>query len=327
MAFKLYTSADADAPILENTEGSLLNILRKCLVQGYGNQDPVGWEEQIHADNQRGAFKSSDPSSPQHWFYIDDSKSGAIATVAYARAAFDFDGWDENEEPKFVDPYPTLTQESDGVVFHKSNTSTGGNEWAVIADEKTVWWLSTPRGATPLTSWSTGSFDNFVQLQGFGDTVSLYDHPAPCFIAGGERNGNPINTPEVIQANGQPHATTTNDEFYLPGSADLSDLSVRARTFVESGNMGRAPRTADIDSILTEPRYYFGGGRVERLRGLESAICLVDTQPDYEAVFGVPGNPGITTIGEGESQRLFVINGRLNNSDSGLIVFNMNGDD
>lgn len=328
MAFTLYTSEDADAPVLEDAAGSLLNILRKCLVQGYGDQSPAGWAEQINADNVRGAFQSQDPASPQHWFYIDDSKTGSITTVAYARAAFDFNGWDGSDEPDFVDPYPTVAQEADGLVFHKSHTDTGGNEWAVIADGRTCWWASTPRGATPMTNWTTGAFDLFVQLQGFGDTVSELNHPSPCFIAGGREDSSPINSATILDDDGKTDsATALNDHFYLPGNYDLSSLSILAGAFVRSGGIAIGPRTGDVPVILTRPRHYFGGQRVERLRGLQDAWCVLNTQAEYEAVFGLPdaGNPGLLTIGTGEGERLFIINGRIDTSnENALIAFNLN---
>jgi hypothetical protein len=39
----VYRSSDPGAPVFENTMSSMLNILRKCLVDGYGTKLPLGW--------------------------------------------------------------------------------------------------------------------------------------------------------------------------------------------------------------------------------------------------------------------------------------------
>ena len=50
---KVYKSTDTDAPQISlvnpSGAGSFNNVLRKCLVEGYGSKDPAGWTEETTA--------------------------------------------------------------------------------------------------------------------------------------------------------------------------------------------------------------------------------------------------------------------------------------
>ena len=47
---KVFRSTDSDAPaMIVNVAGSFNNVLRKCLVEGYGSKDPAGWTEETTA--------------------------------------------------------------------------------------------------------------------------------------------------------------------------------------------------------------------------------------------------------------------------------------
>ena len=41
MAVTVYRSTDASAPLLTNSNGSLIAVLRACLVDGYGSKPPA----------------------------------------------------------------------------------------------------------------------------------------------------------------------------------------------------------------------------------------------------------------------------------------------
>ena len=60
MAVTIYTSDDAGAPVLDGTNGSLINLLDKCLVTGYGSKaavdKPVKFNQNMMVINMSSAF-------------------------------------------------------------------------------------------------------------------------------------------------------------------------------------------------------------------------------------------------------------------------------
>lgn len=74
MVVKLYSSTDANAPQLSIVnDGSLINILRGCLVDGYGTRTPVGWTMPFSdLVNNIVAFKPIDVNVDVH-IQIDDN--------------------------------------------------------------------------------------------------------------------------------------------------------------------------------------------------------------------------------------------------------------
>ena len=43
MPVTVYRSTDASAPVLSNANGSLIAVMRACLVDGYGSKAAAGW--------------------------------------------------------------------------------------------------------------------------------------------------------------------------------------------------------------------------------------------------------------------------------------------
>ena len=43
MPVTVYRSTDAGAPLLTNSNGSLIAVLKACLVDGYGSKASAGW--------------------------------------------------------------------------------------------------------------------------------------------------------------------------------------------------------------------------------------------------------------------------------------------
>ncbi|ULJ65943.1 hypothetical protein [Wielerella bovis] len=71
-AVTLFSSKDTGAPKLTASAGSLKTLLKACLVSGYGDKQPLGWEmpfEQGHV----AVFRSKSSESNRHFLRIDNA--------------------------------------------------------------------------------------------------------------------------------------------------------------------------------------------------------------------------------------------------------------
>ncbi|MGE3907973.1 MAG: hypothetical protein AB7K36_01385, partial [Chloroflexota bacterium] len=55
---RIYRSTDSGAPVLTGQAGSLLNLLDKCLVDGYGSKAAAGWSRPYTGTN-KTAYRNS----------------------------------------------------------------------------------------------------------------------------------------------------------------------------------------------------------------------------------------------------------------------------
>ncbi|WP_107878514.1 hypothetical protein [Neisseria animaloris] len=78
----LYQSTDAGAPQLTATAGSLKTILKACLVTGYGDKQPLGWES-AHEDSTYIAFRSKHNKASKCWISVDNQYPRAAMVVGY----------------------------------------------------------------------------------------------------------------------------------------------------------------------------------------------------------------------------------------------------
>lgn len=152
MAVRLYQSTDPEAPVLDGLPGSLTNVLRKCLVDGYGSvgagtrKDPLGWTAMFDGTGFKGAFRSTDPSASGCWLYVDDSGPHPTQTSQAAdwRGYETFSGFDGGGNPVGDGPFPRTDQQSHWWCY-KSNTANGtAKPWTLIGDEKSFVFLPSP---------------------------------------------------------------------------------------------------------------------------------------------------------------------------------------
>lgn len=104
------TSRDADAPTLRSDEpGTLIRVLRKVLVDGYGTADQpspaLGWEMIQREDGLRAAFRPTDPNHPGGWLYIDEDDPERESYYPAAGGYRTFSGFDSDGEPDADGPF------------------------------------------------------------------------------------------------------------------------------------------------------------------------------------------------------------------------------
>lgn len=92
MGVKAYYSTDASAPTLNASNGSLISVLKACLIDGYGSKTPPGgWTGVYNSDYTKALFKSTSSGSTGCELIINDNSAGCATGGAYESTS-GFDG-------------------------------------------------------------------------------------------------------------------------------------------------------------------------------------------------------------------------------------------
>lgn len=159
-AVTVYTSEDAGAPVLTGQAGSLINVLSKILVEGYGSKVAAGWTKPFTGTN-KAAFKMA-AGTPSMYLRIDDTNAQDARVVAYV---------DMSDVDTGTSPFPTSGQQAGGLYCRKSATADStARPWYCIANDK-AFYIFTGQGQTSLGGQSStnANADHYI---GFGKFVS-----------------------------------------------------------------------------------------------------------------------------------------------------------
>lgn len=183
MTVRFYQSSDASAPVLNDTQGSLLAVLVAILVNGYGTQTAAGWT--IKATGGTGQKTLQQGGGNGFFLQIDDS--AATGAAAYARAIGAEGATTTFGSANLTNLFPTTAQLSAGVFWARCNTTTSPSRWACIADNARFYFWNendgTSNGAT-----------NVQQLFFFGDLDSYKSADAFATRIGGQTSATTVNT-------------------------------------------------------------------------------------------------------------------------------------
>ncbi|QNN97198.1 hypothetical protein P9A51_gp43 [Xanthomonas phage Xp12] len=134
MTVRVYSSSDPSAPVLTGSNaGDLLNLLTKCLVDGYGSKAGAGWTKPFTATN-RAAFKTG-AGSRGRYLYVDDTRGSST----YAARVYGMDtmtGIDAGDGR-----WPTNDLIPGGLYWHVHYTgsTSAGRPWVLVANEKMMY--------------------------------------------------------------------------------------------------------------------------------------------------------------------------------------------
>ena len=129
-----YSWLDADAPVLDDQPGSLINLLDKCLVTGYGTHAAAGWSKPLTGSD-TAVFRA--PAGLRHLLRVDDS-AGQTANVEGFKTMADI-AVDQGA-------YPFVAVAGAGGYVGKSDGPTSGDatrEWYLHATDKAFWFFTT----------------------------------------------------------------------------------------------------------------------------------------------------------------------------------------
>ena len=134
MAWTLYKSTDASAPVLTGQTGSLITLLDAVLVNGYGSQPAAGWTK-VYSGTSKAAYRNGAASiSRTYWQVLDNGPGAQTFKEARTRLYSTMSDVDTGTLPT-----PTVAQSTPGIVVRKSNTADAtARAWFILADDKTA---------------------------------------------------------------------------------------------------------------------------------------------------------------------------------------------
>jgi len=162
MAFTIYRSTDGSAPSLDGTVGSLVNLLDKCLVAGYGAKSAAGWTKPY-----TGANKASFRSGAGTQFYArvqDDAPGAGGAKEARIRGYETMSDVDTG-----TGDFPTVAGLAAGNIVRKSTSADAtARTWIIVADSRTCYgFVLTGDVASSYYSFAIGDFYSMVPADAY----------------------------------------------------------------------------------------------------------------------------------------------------------------
>ena len=136
----MYRWDDPGAPQLDLNNGSMLQLLKKCLVDGYGEKLGAGWVvNEISADSNNMIFS---PAS-QNWYYLlyDDARNSYLTNKAAMIGAID--GWTDIETPVSSLHYEDWTGRISENKGANQYLDKRGATWCLIATSEWFYLLQT----------------------------------------------------------------------------------------------------------------------------------------------------------------------------------------
>lgn len=267
MAISVFAWDDAGAPTLTGEAGSLVNVFKQCLVDGYGAKTPLGWESYFNAAYTKAAFRSLDAAATKLWLFMDDSGSGTgVGKDALVRGYESLSGLDGNGDPTNPSgPFPTTAQASAGLVFHKSSTADAtAREWMIISDGLLLY-LGIKSGTTPdYQQWAWHCFGDIVSLIPGGD-------PYGCvLIAGTAQNPSSDYYAQTLDDLSTNYSSGSNHLLaghYIARAWDQANQSAQLGKYAAWRATTWAP-----GALFTYPGLSDGGLYLEQMRLTEVAV-------------------------------------------------------
>lgn len=187
MTVRFYSSSDAGAPAVRgNTPGDIINLLTKCLVDGYGSKPGAGWTKPFTGTNV-AAFKQGAGSNGMY-LRVDDTRTD----TQYRRAVVV--GYEAMTDVNTgaPQPFPTTGQKPTGGTWYthySSGSVATPRPWMIIADEKFFWFMINTYPENGAVSSS------YQECYAFGDIIPFKpgDTTHTCLLCSDQDN-NPNST-------------------------------------------------------------------------------------------------------------------------------------
>lgn len=167
--FTIYRSTDGSAPTLNGTVDSLRQLLKACLVDGYGAQADVGWTEAFTGTD-KAAFQAG--SGVQHYFRVQDDGAGTGGAKEALIRGFET----MSDVDTGTGPFPTAAQSaltSNSLIARKSTTADAtARPWIIVADERTCYgFIKTGDNAAVYMAFAFGEFYSLLSSDNYRSLV------------------------------------------------------------------------------------------------------------------------------------------------------------
>lgn len=170
---KMYRWDDANAPVLSGTRGSLIALIKACLIDGYeGKAIPGGWAMPfVSADNQKAAFRLSFTHGTGKYLVVDEKTSASAysPTIQGFESMTDVDtGLGGFPEDAYVasSSYGSATRKG---IFISGSADSTPRPWIIVANEVFLWVYVWPGVASTDAPEVSDYFSSFT----FGDFYTL----------------------------------------------------------------------------------------------------------------------------------------------------------
>lgn len=330
--FTIYKSSDIGAPVLNGISGSLLNVFKKCLVDGYGEKSPAGWLMPYSASGAKstvsdlithGAFQMA--SGSKYWMHIIDD--GSVGSTPVGREAY-ITGYRlmtsaTGSSPgtgQFPDKEVADLTSPGYLIVRKSLTLDATiRDWILIADDRTMYFFNKSMDGT-LSVFNNPS--SSYMSTGFGDFYSyIPTDTIHTFIAGQSKTGGDIAGESMFKNNTYYFGSTTADGrgFFVASTVDGQNASILVATerMTFTHTNGRYYSRAVSAGNNELPRYKTGGPL--RMHGgvvavppyliVENPSNLDGSSPSYPDTSLNENNPWLTYTSK--YYNMFVLRGKL----------------
>ncbi len=141
MSWRYYTSADAGAPVLNGTVGSLITLLDAVLTgpsgtgsgNAYGSKPCAGWSKAFSGTN-KAVYKMAAGSTTRFFFRVLDDGSGLVGARDAAIRGFET----MSDVDTGTNPFPTTVTHANGLSLGKSTAlNSTAVQWFILASGQT----------------------------------------------------------------------------------------------------------------------------------------------------------------------------------------------
>jgi hypothetical protein len=235
--FTIYRSTDTDAPILNGLSGSLLDVLNKCLVEGYGSMVGAGWTKPLSDVLSTGCFQQ--PTGSGATLFLYDQQTLHARLCGYETVSSIASGI-----PTGSRPFPDFGTYSQGIAIfgsggylgmYKSSTAgTTARAWYVLADSRSVYVFTNADGST---QWWSCMFGDIYASR--SDIIDAYK----CAIIAR------ISTASVANSVNGMEEIFTNTGKFIQRSAYLN----RPTAFITVGDYAKAAEQNKLSGNVLYP--------------------------------------------------------------------------
>lgn len=183
----IYRSDDADAPILDGLKGSLINVLKACLVDGYGDKSSAGWTLSLHAEADfKAIFQNDTITGSGRYFRVQDNGRVVSGSTTYHNedrpcvasicGMHSYDGADNPAQPfpRVIAGGDYHNSNSTGVTIRKRYNNNGNHTpWMVVADNRTCYLFTVDHNVNTKTWPQPNSSTSLKYVNGFGDVKAF----------------------------------------------------------------------------------------------------------------------------------------------------------
>ena len=247
----VYKSTDGNAPVGNGTRTSLVDILTKCLVSGYGEKPPAGWtREFVNTEQTIAVFRNSSVTGNGVFLRVD----GQTPSYEYNNNVIAY------EEMADIDT-GYFSFDTSFEMRCSNSQSTTAKEWVLIADERFFYLICfESKLATSSLVGDVYSSDMF-----FGDCIPIYqtDEHFSTIIGSRNRYGAFLGHGSYSTSGGY-----IKSSRYLDGTiGPVSCCLVNGGGPTNSSNPGSNGPVYDPNSIKFIGRPYISNGSGYTVRG------------------------------------------------------------